>query len=105
MPQYDYRCKRCQQRFALFYKTYARYEAAAPQCPNCASRELSRLITQVAIPKSGQDYAKMSSGEMLSVLESGDARQVDEMFRQVGGAHPAAAHQMSKPESGGQDEL
>ena len=83
MPQYDYRCKHCQRRFALFYKTYALYEAARPRCPNCGSAQLSRLITQVAIAKPNRNYAQMSSQEMLSVLESGDPRQANEMFQQV----------------------
>ncbi len=89
MPQYDYRCKRCQKRFALWYKTYAVYDAATPKCPNCGSPELSRLITRVAIAKPNRDYSRMSSGEMLSVLEAGDESQVGEMFRQVGAAAPA----------------
>ncbi len=89
MPQYDYRCKRCRKRFALFYKTYALYDAATPNCPNCGATELSRLITQVAIAKPNRDYSRMSSGEMLSVLETGDEGQVGEMFRQVGAAVPA----------------
>ena len=55
--------------------------------------ELSRLITQVAINKPGRDYSKMSSNEMLSVLESGDSRQVGEMFDQVGGGDPALGKQ------------
>ena len=53
--------------------------------PNATAGELTRLISQVAIPKSGRDYRNMSSREMLSVLESGETGQVDEMFRQVGG--------------------
>ncbi len=85
MPQYDFRCQTCRQRFSLSYKTVSNYETANPQCPQCGSRELSRLITQVAIPRSNRDYSKMSSGEMLSVLESGEKGQVDEMFKQVGG--------------------
>lgn len=96
VPQYDYRCKRCHQRFALFYKTYAVYDAASPKCPNCGGTELSRLITRVAIAKPNRDYSKMSSDEMLSVLETGDERQAGEMFQQIGG-HPAMAapaHQM-----------
>lgn len=88
MPQYDYRCKRCHQRFALFYKTYAVYDAANPKCPDCGGTELSRLITRVAIAKKNRDYSKMSSDEMLAVMETGDERQTDEMFQQVGG-HPA----------------
>ena len=97
MPQYDYRCKGCHQRFALFYKTYAMYDAAVPRCPNCEGTEVSRLIAQVAVAKPSRDYARMSSNEMLSVLETGDEQQVNTMFEQVGGGHPSMAapgHQM-----------
>jgi len=93
MPQYDFRCKNCKTKFALFYKTYSAYDSATPQCPNCGHTDLSRLITSVAINKPGRDYSKMSSNEMLSVLESGDSRQVGEMFEQVGGGDPALGAQ------------
>lgn len=89
MPQYDYRCKNCGHRFALFYKTYADYDEATPHCPNCESDTLSRLITSVTLQTPTKDYTRMSSNEMLSVLESGDSRQVGEMFQQVGGSDPA----------------
>ncbi len=88
MPVYDYRCKACGNRFALFYKTYADYDKAAPTCAECGGAALDRLITGVALPKPARDFTKMSSGEMLSVFESGDSRQVGEMFEQVGGADP-----------------
>ena len=93
MPQYDFRCKHCQHQFVLFYKTYAKYDAATPICPNCGQTDLSRLIISVAINKPGRDFSKMSSNEMLSVLESGDSRQVGEMFQQVGGGDPTLGAQ------------
>lgn len=89
MPQYDFRCNVCQMRFSVTYRSYAEYDAATLVCPECESQELSRLITDVAVRKPGRDYRKMSSGEMLSVLESGDQQQVNQMFRQVGGEGPA----------------
>lgn len=88
MPSYDYRCENCGSRFSLFYKTYADYDASVPCCPQCESEQLARLISRVAIPKPSRDFGKMSSGEMLSVLESGDSRQVGEMFDQIGGGDP-----------------
>ncbi|GAB4519494.1 MAG: hypothetical protein OHK0046_28430 [Anaerolineae bacterium] len=93
MPYYEYRCKNCDNRFALFYKTYSDYDEAEPACPRCASNQLARLIGSVAIPKPTRDFGKMSSGEMLSVLESGDSRQVGEMFQQIGGTDPAVGKQ------------
>lgn len=93
MPQYDFRCKNCKHRFTVFYKTYSAYDGATPACPNCAHTELSRLITSIAINKPGRNYAKMSSNEMLSVLEAGDSQQVGEMFQQVGGGDPTLGAQ------------
>jgi putative FmdB family regulatory protein len=88
MPAYDYRCKDCGNRFSLFYKTYTAYDDATPTCPECDSAALSRLIGQINMQAPSQDFSKMSSNEMLSVMESGDSRQVGEMFQQVGGADP-----------------
>jgi putative FmdB family regulatory protein len=89
MPAYDYRCKACQHRFTTFYKTYQDYDAASPECPRCGSADVTRLISRVAIPRPSRDFSKMSSDEMLSVLESGDSRAVGEMFDQVGGSDPS----------------
>ncbi len=89
MPEYDFRCDKCAHRFSVKYKTYAMYESAIAHCPRCESTELSRLISQVAIPRSKRDYRGMSSQEMLSVLESGAAGEVDEMFNQVAGSPDA----------------
>ena len=93
MPTYDYRCKTCGTRFSLFYKTYADYDAATPECPQCAATDLARLIGSVRFAAPGRDYTTMSSGDMLSVLESGDSRQVGEMFEQVGGGDPQLGKQ------------
>jgi putative FmdB family regulatory protein len=94
MPEYDYRCKSCGRRFTVFYKTYADYDSASPQCPHCQSADLSRLITRVALQKPSRDYASMEPNEMLSVLESGDSRQVGEMFQQVAGDEGMADPQL-----------
>lgn len=88
MPTYDYRCQECGTRFSLSYKTYADYDRAVPQCPECESDALSRLITSVRFAKPSRDYTSMSSDEMLSVMDSGDSRQVGEMFQQIGGTSP-----------------
>lgn len=85
MPQYDFRCKDCQQRFSLSYRAYADYESATPVCSQCGSPKLDRLISQVSIAGLRRDYSKMSSDQMLSVLESGDQIQVSEMINQVSG--------------------
>lgn len=88
MPAYDFRCKTCGQEFTLFYKTYHAYDHAERTCSNCGSSQLSRVINRIALQTPARDFTKMSAGEMLSVLESGDSRQVGQMFQQVGGSSP-----------------
>ena len=97
MPQYDFRCKNCGELFAVRYRTYSEYDSARPNCPECGSADLSRLISQVSISGLHRDYKQMTSGEMLSVLESGDAGQVDDMFKQVGGEGAADSAGADEP--------
>ncbi|NOG51026.1 MAG: hypothetical protein HND48_17475 [Chloroflexi bacterium] len=56
---------------------------------------LSRLISGVSIPRSSRDFTKLSSNEMLNVFESGESKQVGQMFQQFGdqfgGASPDEA--------------
>mgnify|MGYP005846097763 CR=1 FL=1 len=84
MPSYDFRCNSCGRRFALFYKTYKDYEAAAPVCPHCHSAQVTRRITRVAIARASQNLANLSSDEMLSVLDGGNPREIGSLFEQVG---------------------
>lgn len=84
MPSYDYRCKQCGRAFALFYKSYKDYDAATPSCTYCGSSDVTRLIRRVSIARPSPNLANLSSGEMLSVLEGGDSREIGSLFQQVG---------------------
>jgi putative FmdB family regulatory protein len=87
MPVYDYRCNSCKRKVSLFYKTYKDYDAANATgrvCPNCGSADLTRVIGRVAVQRPSRDYSKMSSDEMLSVMEGGDSREVGHMMHQLG---------------------
>jgi hypothetical protein len=70
------------------YKTYKAFDEAERVCTHCASTDLIRIISRVAIARPGRSYANMSSTEMLSVMESGDTREMGELFRQVGETVP-----------------
>lgn len=87
MPAYDYRCKQCGSTFELFYRTYTDYDAAASQraCPVCGSSALDRLIRRVTVAATGErDFAGMSSGEMLKVLENANPSEVNALYSQTG---------------------
>lgn len=52
MPYYEYRCERCVVTFELFMKSMvSSSEAPAPSCPQCASADTRRVVTQVAVLK------------------------------------------------------
>jgi putative FmdB family regulatory protein len=105
MPAYDFRCKVCSTPFTLTYKSYRDYDAAEKHCPNCGSTELARVIKRINVQGPSRDFSRMTSGEMLSVFESGDSRQVGQMFDQVAGTSPelgAQFHETTKRLLGGE---
>jgi putative FmdB family regulatory protein len=90
MPAYDYRCNACGRRLQLFYKSYREYDSAMAnglnRCPHCGSADLTSVIGRVSVAKgTSHDFTKMSSDEMLNVLEGGDPREVGRMIHEVGG--------------------
>jgi putative FmdB family regulatory protein len=89
MPAYDFRCNNCAEAFSLIYKSVASYSKASPNCPNCQSEDLARIIRSVNVASVSRDYTRMDSNEMLNVFESGDSKQVGKMFDQIGGTNPA----------------
>ncbi|MBK8139102.1 MAG: hypothetical protein IPK52_25340 [Chloroflexi bacterium] len=97
MHQYDFRCKACQHHFSIHARTYAEYDSMSPACPNCGSTLLARLINKVAIQKPSRDFTRLSSGEMLNVFESGDSKQVGQMFQQFGDEFGGASPQQAVP--------
>jgi putative FmdB family regulatory protein len=87
MPAYDFRCNACGRSSNIFYKSYSAYDAAQVEghiCPHCGSRDMTRLISRVTLAKPTVNYANMSSGEMLNVLEGGNTGEVNELMRQTG---------------------
>lgn len=93
MPAYDFRCNNCQEEFSRIYKSIKSYADATPACPNCQSIELKRVIRTVNVQAPSRDFTSMNSQEMLGVFESGDSKQVGQMFDQIGGTNPALGAQ------------
>lgn len=89
MPAYDFRCTNCEEEFSLIYKSIKSYSEATPTCPNCQATDLKRIIREVNVQAPTRDFTRMDSKDMLSVFESGDSKQVGQMFDQIGGTNPA----------------
>lgn len=82
MHSYDFRCKDCRARYSMTARTYAEHDTLTPICPQCGSARADKLIGKIAVKATQRDYTSLSSNEMVSVFDSGDGRQVGEMFQQ-----------------------
>jgi putative FmdB family regulatory protein len=91
MPVYEYRCKTCQRKVTLRYKTYADYDAATPTCTHCGSTELTRLISRVGFKRSvtsrllsgGLDDDIGGDASALDELENADPRTLGRVMREM----------------------
>lgn len=87
MPVYEYRCKRCGRRTTKLFKTLA--AVATPPCAHCASRRMERLVSRVAVLKSGGGSDNSDMGDLsgmddvASGVESGDPRSLARMARRM----------------------
>jgi len=55
MPLYEYHCQECQQKVTI-WRSFS--DTSSPRCPICDSEDLTRLISQISIVKSGKDRVR-----------------------------------------------
>lgn len=53
MPIYEYRCNRCRRRFSVFVRSMM--APASAECEACGSPDTSRLLSRVAVLRSGAE--------------------------------------------------
>ncbi len=87
MPIYEYRCKSCQRRISIFFRSFS--DTKEPCCTHCGSSDLSRLISSFTYKVGWADgLSHMPSFESLSDFDEDDPSSVEEMlqrFRQETG--------------------
>lgn len=86
MPIYEFRCQRCRRRSSVFIRSIGGEVEAV--CSHCGSREMSRLISRVAVLRSEDDaFAGLDESSLGDVDENDPrsmARWVRRMSRQMG---------------------
>ena len=86
MPIYEFRCQRCRRRSSVFTRSIG--GAVEAVCSHCGSREMSRLISRVAVLRSEDDaFAGLDESSLGDVDENDPrsmARWVRRMSRQMG---------------------
>ena len=84
MPTYEFRCRQCDKGSRITY-TYAEYDSATPTCLHCASEDVYRLISRVAMAKSEESRLESLADEsVMSGLDGDDPRAVGKFMRKMG---------------------
>jgi putative FmdB family regulatory protein len=88
MPIYEYRCADCGKRPAIFFTSFSAVDAA-PACPLCGGRHLTRLISRTAQVLSEDSRLDRLSDSDLSDVDENDpksmARWAKKMGQEMGG--------------------
>ena len=84
MPIYEYQCLDCRRRVSVFFRSMAAASDAAARCPRCDGANLRRLVSRVAVIRSGGE-SEAGSGDdaLLAGLESQDPRALATMMRKM----------------------
>jgi putative FmdB family regulatory protein len=86
MPIYEFRCNACRRRTSVFTRSIGAPERAT--CEHCGSTETSRLMSRVAVLRSGGDGGGSFDESSLADVDENDprsmARWVRKMSRQMG---------------------
>jgi len=83
VPIYEYRCNGCGRRVSLFQRSIQSDATAA--CPHCASRDLARLISRVAVVRSQESRLDdLASDAGLADLDERDPRSLARWARRMG---------------------
>lgn len=84
MPIYEYRCGNCKRRVNIFFRSISAAESQVPQCPNCSSVNLSRLISRFATVKSEEARLDaMADPSALGDIDENDPKSMARFMRQM----------------------
>ena len=85
MPIYEYRCHSCRKRVSVFFRSFS--AVAEPVCPECGSKDLSKLVSRVAVMKSEEArLEEMADPSNLSGLDENDPKSIAKWAKQMGSA-------------------
>lgn len=85
MPIYEYRCRDCNRRVSILWRSLAEAESTAPRCPKCGGEHLTRLMSRVAVARSEEEYFEslMDPGT-LGDLDESDPKSLARWMRRMG---------------------
>ena len=83
MPIYEYRCQKCRKRVSIL--TLRVGEEVEAECDKCGSKNLSRLMSRFAMPKSEEARLDaLSDPSSLSGLDESDPKGMARWMKKMG---------------------
>ena len=81
MPIYEYRCHNCRKRTSVFVRSIGATVKA--RCEHCGSTRLSRLISRVAVVRSGAEAFDDFDERMVTDVDENDPRSMARWARRM----------------------
>jgi putative FmdB family regulatory protein len=83
MPIYEYMCPKCNGRFQKLVRGFN--DPAGLACPRCASTEVQRAVSRVAVLKSEESRADaLADPSMFAGLDENDPRSIARWAKKLG---------------------
>jgi putative FmdB family regulatory protein len=84
MPIYEYTCHDCNRRVSLLWRSFSDAQSREPNCPRCGGKNLTRLISRVAIVRSEDShFDDTADAADLSGLDENDPRSLARFMRKM----------------------
>lgn len=82
MPIYEYRCNDCKCKFSVLNRSFS--EIKDPVCQDCTSTSVVRIISQVRVITSWNDFMKdLPSWETMTDFDENDPASTADMMRKL----------------------
>ena len=79
MPTYEYQCGDCKQASTHFFRSFSQVQD--PVCPHCASTNLERLISRVALRRGS---VSLEDPSFIDGFDESDPRALGRLARTMG---------------------
>ncbi|HXH21105.1 MAG TPA: zinc ribbon domain-containing protein [Dehalococcoidia bacterium] len=81
MPIYEFSCNSCQNRVSIFVRSMN--SPVSGKCDRCGSEDLRRLVSRVAVIKSGGDFDSLGDDRLLSGFDENDPKAMAAWARRM----------------------
>ena len=84
MPIYEYTCHDCRRRVSLLWRSFDDAQTREPVCPRCGGKNLSRMISRVAVVRSEESRLDdLADPSALGGLDENDPKSLARFMRKM----------------------